>query len=201
MARKGRGIVAAGAFGLALWAAPARAADCASAVISDGDTQAQVRERCGEPAQEETWRADLLGRATGPPPAPVPAIAVFREAEWIYNPGPRHLLFAVRFRDGRVVRTETLGPGFPEDRRDADRCHTGLFDPGEPRVMIENACGPPAREEARTNRRTRHAFGRRERVHVHVQEWTYDFGPRFFTRLYVFENGRLVRTESGERGE
>jgi hypothetical protein len=201
MAHAGLPLAAAAALALGvLAAAPARGAVCGGDFVSEGDTEAEVREKCGDPAQQETWRADLLGAPSGPPPAPVPAVAVFREAEWIYNPGPRHLLLAVRFRDGRVVRVESLENGFTPGRRAGDRCRTGLFDPGTPRVAVESMCGPPTEATDRTDRRTGMAFGRRARVHARLQAWTYDFGPRFFTRTYVFENGRLARIETGERG-
>jgi hypothetical protein len=198
-----RGIAAAGVLALVLWglgAASARAEGCGGAFVSRGDTETQVREKCGAPIQEDTWRVDLLGRPEAPPPAPTPAIAMFRDSEWIYNPGPRHLLLSVRFRDGRVVATESLGPGFAHARREMDRCRSGLFELGEPRVTIKNFCGNPANEESRTDHRGRTAFGRSERVHVRIQGWTYDFGPRSFKRKYWFENGRLVRIETLERG-
>lgn len=192
---------AAAALALAL-ATPAglRAEACGSAFVSTADTEAEVRAKCGAPVQQESWRVDLLGRPAGPPPAPVPVIAVFRDAEWIYNPGPLHLLLSVRFRDGRVVASESLGPGFAPDRRDVDRCRSGLFDVGEPRVTIENLCGNPSDEESRTDHRGRTAFGRSERVDVRVQGWTYDLGPRYFKQKFWFENGRLLRIETGDRG-
>jgi len=199
-ARRTLGIAAAA---LVLWTlgpAPAWSDGCGGAFVSTGDTESQGREKCGAPVQEETWRVALLGRPEGPPPAPVPAIAVFRDAEWIYNPGPLHLLLSVRFRDGRVVATESLGPGFAPDRRDMDRCRAGLFDAGEPRATILNLCGNPSDEESRTDHRGQTAFGRSERVDVRVQGWTYDLGARYFKQKFWFENGRLVRIESGERG-
>lgn len=202
MAARARVPIAAAALALGLLAAaPARGEVCGGDFVSEGDTEAEVRAKCGEPDQEQTWRVDLLGEATGPPPAPVPAVAVFREAEWIFNPGPRHLLLAVRFRDGRVVRSESLGRGFVPGRRAMDRCRTGLFDRGEPRMTIESMCGEPMGTASRTAHRTRTAFGRRVRVHARVEAWTYAFGRRFFSRTYVFENGRLIAIEPGERGE
>jgi len=194
-------LAAALVLALSFFAAPASAADCGAAIISTGDTAETVRDRCGVPVQEVTWRVDRLGSAAGPPPSPVPTIAVFRDAEWIFNPGPFHLLTAVRFRDGRVTGAQTLGPGFAEGRRDADRCRAALFEPGEPRISVETLCGPPADRRERTDHRTQTGYGGRERVHVRVETWTYDFGSRYFTRRYVFENGRLFRIETGELGE
>lgn len=192
-------LIAASLYGLA--APPeALALRCGTALVSVGDTTSEVRDRCGAAAQEETWRVDLLGTPSGPPSAPSPTLAVHRDGEWIYNFGPRELLQAVAFRDGRVVRLESLGPGVAEDRPDPDRCRSGLFTPGDPRLIVAALCGPPSEVRSRTDRRTRSRFGRRERTHLRIEEWVYDFGPRFFVRTYVFHNGRLDRIESGDRG-
>jgi hypothetical protein len=37
-------------------------------------------------------------------------------------------------------------------------------------------------------------------VEVAIEEWVYDFGTRRFLQHLTFEQGRLVRVESGERG-
>lgn len=37
-------------------------------------------------------------------------------------------------------------------------------------------------------------------VDVHVEWWTYDFGPRRFLRVLRFEDGRLVSVVDGPRG-
>ena len=37
-------------------------------------------------------------------------------------------------------------------------------------------------------------------VEVPIEEWIYDFGPRRFLQHLLFEQGRLVHVETGERG-
>lgn len=38
-------------------------------------------------------------------------------------------------------------------------------------------------------------------IPVTVEEWTYDFGPTQFIRVFRFENGRLRRIEMLDKGE
>jgi hypothetical protein len=37
-------------------------------------------------------------------------------------------------------------------------------------------------------------------IDVPVEEWTYDFGPQRFIQFLTFEDGRLVRVQSGDYG-
>lgn len=179
----------------------ARAFYCGTKLVSPGDTRIEVRRRCGDPAQEETWRVDQLAAPIGPPPSVVQTVAVHQDAEWLYNPGPTGLMQAVRFRDGLVLSVTSVGLGFRAGSRDLARCRMGTFDRGEVRAKIEALCGPPTDTLSWYDRRTRTSpFGDPERVHVRVQEWTYDFGRAHFVRTFMFENGRLVRVETGDYG-
>lgn len=36
---------------------------------------------------------------------------------------------------------------------------------------------------------------------IRIERWTYDFGSNRFIRYLHFENGRLIRIESGEKGD
>ena len=93
------------------------------------------------------------------------------------------------------------------------RCATGrLVEEGDRPPEIRNRCGDPdyadAHEEQRTVRRTvwTHVSGipvaREEEVTVSVmvEEWTYDLGPNRFMRHLIFEQNRLIRVWTSERG-
>ncbi len=95
------------------------------------------------------------------------------------------------------------------------RCGTRLVSVGDTQYEVRATCGPPDASQQRTETRTvRHqvrvpcADGRKgwctamvERaVEVAIEEWVYDFGTRRFLQHLTFEQGRLVRVESGERG-
>jgi hypothetical protein len=93
------------------------------------------------------------------------------------------------------------------------RCATGrLVDEGDRPPEVRNRCGDPdfadAHEEQRTVRRTVWTYiagipvAKEESVtiSVMVDEWTYDLGPNRFIRHLIFEQNRLVRVWTSERG-
>jgi hypothetical protein len=95
------------------------------------------------------------------------------------------------------------------------RCGTRLVSLGDTQYEVQALCGPPdatqQQTEYRTVRRpirvpcgdTRRAWCRAEAedtVEVAIEEWIYDFGPRRFLQHLFFEQGRLVRVETGDRG-
>lgn len=95
------------------------------------------------------------------------------------------------------------------------RCGTRLVSLGDTQYEVQAICGPPDSRQQRTEVRTvQHqvrvpcADGRRgwcaarveNAIEVAVEEWLYDFGPRRFVQHLIFEQGRLVHVESGERG-
>lgn len=93
------------------------------------------------------------------------------------------------------------------------RCGTGrLVEEGDRPPEVQNRCGDPdtadTREEHRTVRRTVWTYvdgvpvGKEVEVSVSVMidEWTYDLGPHRFVRHLIFEDGRLVRVWTADRG-
>jgi hypothetical protein len=94
------------------------------------------------------------------------------------------------------------------------RCGTQLVSLGDTQYDVQATCGPPDSRQQRTEVRTvRHQVrvpcaDRRawcsamveNTVEVPIEEWIYDFGPRRFLQHLLFEQGRLVHVESGERG-
>jgi hypothetical protein len=93
------------------------------------------------------------------------------------------------------------------------RCGTGrLVEEGDRPPEVQNRCGEPdtadTREEHRTIRKTIWTYvdgvpvGKEVEVTVSVMidEWTYDLGPHRFIRHLIFENGRLVRVWTADRG-
>jgi hypothetical protein len=93
------------------------------------------------------------------------------------------------------------------------RCGTGrLVEEGDRPPEVRNRCGDPdyadAHEEQRTVRRTVWTYvsgvpiAKEEEVtvSVSVEEWTYDLGPNRFIRHLIFEQNRLIRVWTSERG-
>jgi hypothetical protein len=95
------------------------------------------------------------------------------------------------------------------------RCGTRLVSLGDTQYDVQALCGPPDARQQRTEIRTvRHpvrvacsterggwctTYAERS-IEVAIEEWLYDFGPRRFVQHLLFEQGRLVDVESGERG-
>jgi hypothetical protein len=93
------------------------------------------------------------------------------------------------------------------------RCGTGrLVEEGDRPPEVQNRCGDPdtadTREEHRTVRKTVWTYvdglpvGKEVEVTVSVmvEEWTYDLGPHRFIRHLIFEDGRLIRVWTADRG-
>jgi hypothetical protein len=93
------------------------------------------------------------------------------------------------------------------------RCGTGrLVEEGDRPPEVQNRCGDPdtadTREEHRTLRKTVWTvvdgvpIGKEVEytVTVIIDEWTYDLGPNRFIRHLIFENGRLIRVWTADRG-
>ena len=93
------------------------------------------------------------------------------------------------------------------------RCATGrLVEEGDRPPEVQNRCGDPdtadSREEHRTVRRTVWTYVDgvpiakevEVSVSVMIDEWTYDLGPNRFIRHLIFEDGRLIRVWTADRG-
>lgn len=85
------------------------------------------------------------------------------------------------------------------------RCGHRLVSEGDPPYRVESRCGPPL--ETRTwvelrSIRVRVGNVWVDRVEeVKFEQWTYDHGPDRLVRYVIFENGRLVKVNTGRYGE
>lgn len=176
---------------LVLWpAAPAEAMRCGSRVVSTGDYDFQVRERCGDPNWVETRRELVTQGAEGP---------LQRRAErviedWYYDRGPNALVQRLVFVDGRLSRTESAGYG-PGARTGG--CGDADFSRGASTGEIVLRCGQPDsralryRDEIRRDGRGNELLRPRE-----IEEWVYAGRGGRLGRLLVFEDGRLERVST-----
>lgn len=94
------------------------------------------------------------------------------------------------------------------------RCPTGrLVSVGDRMSEVLDRCGEPdAVTERIEKRKVKHRFTRwvgdveesvteEQEVEVPVTEWTYDMGPRAFTRYVIFEASAVVNVSSGAYGK
>ncbi len=92
------------------------------------------------------------------------------------------------------------------------RCGTRLISVGSPMDKVLEACGDPDRrdqwEESPHSDIFRIFDYKTERYHLpelirgplRMERWTYNLGPNRFIRYLEFENGVLIRIQTGERG-
>ena len=93
------------------------------------------------------------------------------------------------------------------------RCSTGrLVSVGDRMSDVLDHCGEPDATVERTEKRkVKHKITRRvggveesvteeEEIEIPITEWTYDMGPRAFTRYVIFENGAVVNVATGKYG-
>ncbi|MFI4970509.1 MAG: DUF2845 domain-containing protein, partial [Lysobacterales bacterium] len=131
-------------FTLLLASPAAHAMRCGTRIVTDGDQDFQVRQRCGEPFWTDQFaKLEIIG-AYGP---------LERQSEvvfdvWYYNFGPRQLMRRLVFRDGRLVREETLGYGVGAIGSDCNP--NGLFD-GLSAGELVARCGEPASRRSRND--------------------------------------------------
>jgi hypothetical protein len=93
------------------------------------------------------------------------------------------------------------------------RCQTGrLVSVGDRMSDVLDRCGEPdAVVERIEKRKVKHKYTRRvgnveesvseeQEVDIPITEWTYDMGPRAFTRYVLFEASAVVNVTTGKYG-
>lgn len=167
---------------------------CGPYLVSTGDLAAQVEARCGPPSYRvlETY---LLPRNRG--------YAADVEI-WTYNFGPDRLLEQLRFRNGRLVDISSDGYGFSGSPH--KYCRPDDISVGMSEYELWFMCGEPISKSAGE---VTEPLGFPEAgggvfsgyMHtVYRQEWVYNFGPDYFLRDVILENGRVVDIRDGKRG-
>lgn len=164
---------------LLLGLAPAaHALRCGNRLVGDGAFDFQVRERCGNPYWiEEHFQTLVAGDERVEIAQPVEYSA------WYFNFGPNRLLVRLLFRDGRLVREETLNRGVAEI---GGACSAARLSEGISSGELVAYCGEPS---------SRHVqpvlVSRRLAPNVYRQsdsyreDWTYDFGGDFIYLLHL----------------
>jgi hypothetical protein len=99
-----------------LASSPAYAFRCGDKLVHEGDTQIEVRNKCGEPT--EVTRKTILRTPVywwyGTPIQVSGDLVEVPVEIWLYNLGPNKLMQRLRFEDGELTDIETLGYGFLE---------------------------------------------------------------------------------------
>jgi hypothetical protein len=176
-----------------MFASPAAfALRCGNRLVSDGDRDFRVLERCGDPYWSETWiGVDVYGRDS--------ALESQQEVEWsvwYYNFGPRELIQRLVFLDGTLQHSETLGYGV---RKIGDSCRANMNFTGMNSGELVARCGEPAHLRVSSDGLVyRPTPGLESWRQQRREEWVYDFGGNQLLRVLRLVNGRVqsVQTES-----
>jgi len=166
---------------------------CGTRIVTEGTQDFQVRDRCGEPFYADTYFSVEVFGARGP-------VEQQREVQydvWYYNFGPRDLMRRFVFRDGVLVREETLGYGVNEigDNCNTNRDYTGIS-VGE----LVARCGEPASRRRAYDTLVRRPTPGYERWRdQRREEWIYDFGEDRFIRSIMLIDGRVTSVDTLRR--
>ena len=173
-------------------ATSAHALRCGNRVVNTDDADFQVRDRCGEPYWTEDHYALIVSGADT-------ALETRQEVvytAWFYNFGSTRLLVRLLFRNGRLVREDTLDRGVDTL---GDSCGPAKLTRGISSGELVAYCGAPSsRHEVVSEQVRRFGRGYEHRSNLYREEWVYDLGGNF---LYVLNllNGRVDSVESTPR--
>lgn len=119
--------------------------------------------------------------------------------------GTMRISLALLFLLGTLAGPALADSGF--------RCRTGrLVSVGDRMSDVLDRCGEPDAVVERIEKRmVKHRFTRRvgnmeesvseeQEIDIPITEWTYDMGPRSFTRYVLFEASAVVSVATGEYG-
>ncbi len=175
---------------LLLAAAPAaQALRCDSRVVGTGDRDVQVRQRCGAPFWTDEFRT--LDRQGANGPYEVQSETVYES--WYYNFGPQRLMVRLLFRDGVLLREDTLGYGV---REIGAACNLDMLAPGLTSGEIVARCGAPASRRYREDTLVRRdGHGNERYAPQRREEWVYATGDGR-SRLLYLTDGQLDSVES-----
>lgn len=187
---------------------------CDGGIVSVGDSKLDLVGKCGWPALQEE---DHLGERTTvlrPSRGEVLWSRSFTgtSERWTYDFGPNRFIQLAVLELGRIVRIERGGYGYGDPPAAARvpvpraRCIDAVFREGESTYDVLARCGAPAFRDVGVELRAlvlgdEHAPAvQSASASVTVEVWTYDFGPLAFVRYLTFEDGKLVRVETGSYG-
>jgi hypothetical protein len=105
------------------------------------------------------------------------------------------------FENGRLIDISTGGYGFNKTRPAGKSCSPDDIKRDITQYEILQRCGEPLFRDSRNEERLTAVDKYTNRlVIMRIDEWTYNFGPDQFLRILKYENGKLVKIETGDRG-
>ncbi len=172
--------------------APAYALRCGNLLVNAGDYDFQARDRCGDPY----WTEDHYRLLVTDTDTPVQMVQQYTYTAWFYNFGADRLLVRLLFRDGRLVREDTLSRGVDTI---GDSCGPARFIRGASSGELVAYCGEPLSRNTQTGAVLRQLGpGVYSQNDVWREDWVYDLGGEFLYLAHVL-NGHLDSVEHVRR--
>jgi hypothetical protein len=158
---------------------------CGNRIVTDGTQDFQVRDRCGEPFWTDRYtNVDVIG-AYGP----LEQQRTVQFDVWYYNFGPHQLMRQLIFRDGVLLREDTLGYGVSEI---GDDCNPNRVLDGLSAGELIARCGEPVSRRSQTDTVVlRPARGVEQWRDQRREDWIYDAGDSRFVRIVRLVDGRV----------
>ncbi len=151
---------------------------CGSTLVGPGESQHQILSKCGAPARRDPDVQYLL----------VGGIRLQRESIWYYDFGHERFINVLHFRDGILSRITDAGYGFgdtPSQGCDPNQIAIGMTD-----YELLRTCGAPQdRRDSTLALVPADKAPAGTYVVIHMQYWTYDFGPNQFERIVTIRKG------------
>lgn len=178
---------------LLLASTSAHAMRCGNRLVTSGAQDFQVRQRCGEPFWTDRYtNVDVIGTR-----GPVEQQRSVQFDVWYYNFGRNQLMRELVFRDGVLLREDTLGYGVDEIGADCNpnRALTDLSI-GE----LVALCGEPASRRSQSDTLVRRpARGVEEWRDQRREDWIYDDADSRFVRVVHLFDGRVSGVDRVQR--
>lgn len=184
---------------IALLPAVAAAAEyrCTDQIISVGDTSGELIMKCGEPDWKQSPTEEFIETLDKDTKTKV----VITVEEWTYNLGPQRFMRIFKLRNGRVVDVRLGDYGYTKEQAGQFQCGGRIISTGDSAAEVAAKCGEPAWKDKREEIiRERLDNDTARKVSITVEEWTYNFGPNQFLRIFTFRNDKVTDIRTGGYG-
>ncbi len=170
---------------------------CEGKIISVGDTSGELIAKCGEPDWKQSHTEEIIKTSDKNDKRKI----VIDVEEWTYNLGPQRFMRIFKLRNGRVVDTRLGDYGFAEEEINQFQCSAQSVSVGDSAAEVVAKCGEPAwKDEREEIIRERLDDETVRKIYIIVEDWTYNFGPNQFLRIFTLRNGKVTKIRTGGRG-
>jgi hypothetical protein len=170
---------------------------CADTIISVGDTSGELLMKCGEPDWKQSHAEEIIDTLDKDSRRKT----IISVDEWTYNLGPDRFMRIFKLRDGKVADVRSGGYGTAKEQAGRTPCSDRIISVGDSAADVMAKCGKPAWQDKREEViREQLDDNTARKVSVTVEEWTYNFGPNQFLRIFTFRNGRVTDVRTGSYG-